>query len=288
MKQPLIPKPLSKVKLADFDPGHVAGDWTKETAKQRLEKNVAVLTDLAYRLYAENRRSVLLILQGMDTSGKDGTIRNVMAGVNPHELRHHVVQAAQRRRAGPRLPLAHPQRRAELRPDRHLQPLALRGRAGRARPRSRPQVGVEARYDQINDFERQLVENGVTSSSASCTSARTSRRSVSKPAWTTRRSAGSSAGRTWKSASYWDDYQQAYEDALTRCNTEHAPWHIVPANRKWYRNLVVSNLLRKTLEDMNPQYPARGTGPRRDRRRIGDGLKLTDPSAPSASRPLAA
>src|SRR5687767_8678701 len=83
MKQPLTPPPLSKVKLAEFDPAHVEGDWNKESAEQRLEENTEALADLAYRLYAENRRSVLLILQGMDTSGKDGTIRKVTTGVNP-------------------------------------------------------------------------------------------------------------------------------------------------------------------------------------------------------------
>ena len=86
MKQPLTPPPLSKVKLDDFDPRHVEGDWNKDSAAAELAANAAAIGELAYRLYAENRRSLLLLLQGMDTSGKDGTIRAVLSDVNPQDL----------------------------------------------------------------------------------------------------------------------------------------------------------------------------------------------------------
>ena len=94
MSQPLIPPPGSHIDLADYDPRHVDGDWDKKSAAKRIKKNTKISRDLAYKLYAENRRAVLLVLQGMDTAGKDGTIRTVMTGINPQsfflrQLRSH-------------------------------------------------------------------------------------------------------------------------------------------------------------------------------------------------------
>ena len=86
MSQALTPPPHAEVKLKDFDPRHVFGDWDKERAEVQLAENTAVIGDLAYRLYAEDRRAVLLVLQGMDTSGKDGTIRAVLTDVNALSL----------------------------------------------------------------------------------------------------------------------------------------------------------------------------------------------------------
>ena len=94
MTQPIIP-PLGKpIRLADYDTRVADGDWDKEAANEEIKKNAEVSSELAYRLYAENRRAVLLVLQGMDTSGKDGTIRTVMTGVNPQSFHIVVVQAA--------------------------------------------------------------------------------------------------------------------------------------------------------------------------------------------------
>jgi PPK2 family polyphosphate:nucleotide phosphotransferase len=260
MSHPLTPPPLSKVKLADFDPEYVDGDWTKETAKQRLAENSLALTELAYRLYAEDRRSVLLVLQGMDTSGKDGTIRNVTAGVNPHsfeitafkqpsaeELDHDYLW---------RIHLAEPNYGQIGIFNRSHYEDVLVVRVHELVPKS----VWKQRYEQINSFERTLVENRV--SLIKCFL------HISKDEQKERLEARlDDPTKRWKFSrkdleerKYWDAYQDAYEDVLTRCNTEHAPWHIVPANRKWYRNLVVSNLLRKTLEDMNPQYPPEEPG----------------------------
>jgi PPK2 family polyphosphate:nucleotide phosphotransferase len=255
MSQPLTPPPLSKVKLADFDPGYVADGWTKETAEKRLEENSVALADLAYRLYAEDRRSVLLVLQGMDTSGKDGTIRKVTAGMNPmsfditsfkqpsdEELDHDFLWRIHR--AEPNYGQIGIFNRS------HYEDVLI-VRVHELAPNS----VWKLRYDQINNFERTLVENRV--SLVKCYL------HISKDEQKERLEARlDDPTKRWKfnrqdlqERKLWDDYQAAYDDALTRCNTEHAPWHIVPANRKWYRNLVVSNLLRKTLEDMNPEFP---------------------------------
>src|SRR3990172_13053207 len=83
MPQPLTVPPGTSIRLADFDPRYVDGDWDKKSAGEAIEENAARSAELAYRLYAENRRAILMVLQGMDTSGKDGTIRTVMRGINP-------------------------------------------------------------------------------------------------------------------------------------------------------------------------------------------------------------
>ena len=260
MSQPLTPPPLSKIKLSEFDPDHVAGDWTKETADERLQVNTVALADLAYRLYAEHRRSVLLVLQGMDTSGKDGTIRKVTAGVNPQsfqitsfkqpsaeELDHDFLWRIHR--AEPNYGEIGIFNRS------HYEDVLV------VRVHDLvPKAVWKRRYDQINHFEQTLVENGVAIIKCYL--------HISKEEQKKRLEARlDDPTKRWKfqrqdleERRFWDDYLQASEDALTRCNTEHAPWHIIPANRKWYRNLVVSNLLRDTLETMNPQYPPEEPG----------------------------
>jgi PPK2 family polyphosphate:nucleotide phosphotransferase len=255
MKQPLTPPPLSKIKLADFDPKYVAGDWTKESAEQRLEENTEVLADLTYRLYAEDRRSVLLVLQGMDTSGKDGTIRHVTTGINPlsfqitafkqptpEELDHDFLW---------RVHLRTPNFGQIAIFNRSHYEDVLVVRVHDIAPKS----VWKNRYEQINNFEQLLVESGVTLLKCFLHISKDEQRErlvarLKDPA------------KRWKFSAkdvderkHWDAYVDAYEEALTRCNTEHAPWHIIPADRKWYRNLVVSNLLRQALETMAPQFP---------------------------------
>jgi PPK2 family polyphosphate:nucleotide phosphotransferase len=255
MAQPLTPPPHSKVQLADFDASHVAGDWTKQTAKQEARENSEKINELAYRLYAENRRAVLLVLQGMDTSGKDGTIRHVLAGVNPqsfqitsfkqptaedlaHDFLWRIHKAAPRRGQIGVFNRSH-----------YEDVLVVRVR------QLVPDQVWRERYDRINEFEQLLVEAGVAIVKCYL--------HISKDEQRERLEARlDNANKRWKFSlgdlaerKRWDDYQRAYEDALTKCNTKHAPWHIVPANRNWNRNLVISSLLRSTLETMDPQFP---------------------------------
>jgi PPK2 family polyphosphate:nucleotide phosphotransferase len=260
MSQPLTPPPLSKVKLADFVARHVQGDWTKESAKLRLEENSVALTELAYRLYAEDRRSVLLVLQGMDTSGKDGTIRAVTAGINPmsfditsfkqpstEELDHDYLWRIHR--ATPNYGQIGIFNRS------HYEDVLV-VRVHDLAPKS----VWKHRYEQINHFERMLTENRVALIKCFLHISKDEQKErlearLDDPTKRWKFSRGDLAERK-----YWDAYQEAYEDVLSKCNTEYAPWHIVPADRKWYRNLVISNLLRKTLEEMDPQFPPEEPG----------------------------
>ncbi len=255
MKQPLTPPALSKVKLADFDPKHVEGDWSKESAEKRLEENTEALADLAYRLYAEDRRSVLLVLQGMDTSGKDGTIRHVTTGINPlsfqitafkqptpEELDHDFLW---------RIHLRTPNFGQIGIFNRSHYEDVLVVRVHELAPKS----VWKKRYDQINNFEELLVESGVTPVKCFLHISKDEQRERLEERLEDPTKRWKFSAKDVDERRHWDEYVDAYEDALTRCNTEHAPWHIVPGDRKWYRNLVVSNLLRETLEWMDPQFP---------------------------------
>lgn len=260
MSQPLIPHRHSHVNLKDFDPRYVDGDWNKLTAAEKIAENTAISGELAYRLYAENKRSVLLVLQGMDTSGKDGTIRAATTGINPlnfnitafkqpsvEELEHDFLW---------RIHKATPARGHIGIFNRSHYEDVLIVRVHKLVPKSvwRP------RYEAINGFERHLAANGTTVVKCFLHISKDEQRErlearLDDPTKRWKFSKGDLEERK-----LWDDYQEAYEDALTRCNTEHAPWHIIPGDRKWYRNLVVSNLLRETLEKMDPKFPREEEG----------------------------
>jgi PPK2 family polyphosphate:nucleotide phosphotransferase len=260
MKQPLVPPALSKIDLSKFDPAHVWGEWNKKTAGDQIKANTPALRDLAYRLYAEDKRAVLLVLQGMDASGKDGTIRTVMTGVNPQscqitsfkvptseELDHDFLW---------RIHKAVP-RRGEIGifNRSHYEDVVV-VRVHKLVPRE----VWQARYDQINAFEEILVDSGVTLIKCFL--------HINKETQRERLQARlDDPTKRWKfqlgdlnERKLWDEYQQAYEDALTKCNTKHAPWHIVPADKKWNRNLTVSQLLLETLQKMAPDFPPAAAG----------------------------
>jgi PPK2 family polyphosphate:nucleotide phosphotransferase len=202
---------------------------------------------------------VLLILQGMDSAGKDGTLRHVLSGVSPQscqvvsyrtpteeELRHDFLWRVHRNAP------AHGYIGIFNR-SHYEDVVVVRVR------KLAPEKVWRPRYDEINDFERLLVRSGTTVIKcflhiSKHEQAKRLQRRLDDP------------HRRWKfdrsdleDRERWDDYQQAYEEALTRTNTDEAPWHIVPADHKWHRNWFVSRLLRKTLEKMDPQYPEPAT-----------------------------
>ncbi len=255
MKQPLTPPPLSDVKLDDFDPRYVHGDLDKDEGERQLQANAVAIGELAYRLYAEDRRAVLLVLQGMDTSGKDGTIRSVLADVNPQtcaitsfkaptteELAHDFLWRIHK--AAPR-----DGRVGVFNRSHYEDVLVVRVH------KLVPEHQWQSRYDRINRFEENLVAGRTTLVKCYLHISRDEQKErlqarLDDPTKRWKFNPGDLEER--KS---WDDYRRAAEDMLSKCNTQHAPWHIVPSDRKWYRNLVVSQLLRETLEKMDPQFP---------------------------------
>ncbi|MDW8344290.1 MAG: polyphosphate kinase 2 family protein [Verrucomicrobiae bacterium] len=243
-----------RVRLADCDSADTCG-WTKDRAVKRLAENTAHLAELQNRLYAENRRALLVVLQGMDASGKDGTIRHVFGPLNPQgcrvtsfktptppELAHDFLW-----RIHAAVP-AHGEI-AVFNRSHYEDVLIVRVR------NLVPRRVWSRRHAHINAFERLLTDAGTTvikfflHISPEEQRARLRAR-LADPAKNWKFNPGDLAERE-----LWPQYIAAYEDALSRCSTRWAPWYIIPADKKWFRNLAVSEIVRHHLEQLNPQYP---------------------------------
>jgi len=248
-------KPGRKVALAGHDPRATPGFRGKRDADTILEKSIVRLSDLQYLLYAENKRALLIVLQAMDTGGKDGTIRHVMSGLNPSGCR---VKAF-------KVPGAE-----EIEHDflwRVHQAVPPRGDFGifnRSHYEDvivvrvhglKPRSVWEARYDQINAFERHLVENDVTILKFFLHISKDEQKKRIEQRIKDPTKRWKLTPSDFEERKYWNDYQQAYEDALNRCSTKWAPWFIIPADKKWYRNLAVSQIMVETLESMRMKFP---------------------------------
>ncbi len=255
MCRPITIKPGAKVDLADIDPRRIDGDWDKDSAYEQIERNTEQSRELAYRLYAENRRSVLIVLQGMDTAGKDGTIRVVLTGINPQSCQIVAFKQPSTEERDHdflwRIHKAVPRRGNIGIFNRSHYEDVLVVRVHNLVPKSE----WKTRYRRINEFEELLVEGRMTLVKCFL--------HISKEEQRERLQARlDNPDKRWKFSKadleerkLWDDYQDAYRVAVESCNTKHAPWYIIPSDRKWYRNLVVSQLLLDTLKQMDPQIP---------------------------------
>jgi PPK2 family polyphosphate:nucleotide phosphotransferase len=252
--------PGHKVDLKDFDPNDKGSFADKDAARDAIEGDRQRLIELQERLYAERQRSLLIVLQGMDTAGKDGAIEHVMSGVNP--------QGVQVTSFGKPAPdeLA---RDYLWRVHRAVPPRGYIGIFNRSHYEDVLIVRVHElvprdvwrkRYQQINDFERMLVDSGTTIVKFFLYIDKAEQRDrlqarLDDPAKHWKFNIADLAERK-----LWSDYMAAYEDALCECSTDRAPWFVVPANRKWYRNYVLMRVIVETLETMNPQYPPPAEG----------------------------
>ena len=248
-------KPGAKVDLADIDPAGTHGFEKGRDLEAALAKNIARIDELQYLMYAEHRRALLVALQGIDASGKDGTIRHVMTGFNPQGCRVTPFKA----------PTPEELSHDFLWRIHHVVPgkgdVAIFNRSHYedvlvVRVHELVPAPVwNRRYDQINDFERYLAENGVVIVKFFLHISKDEQKRRLE-----RRIEDST--RQWKVAlsdfeerKRWKDYQRAYEDAITKCNTKEAPWYVVPADKKWFRNLAVSQVLVETLEALDMRFP---------------------------------
>lgn len=257
MKMPVTRvAPGSRVNLAIWDAddtGIIDGD--KSRARERLEIDRARLGELQELLYAEGRHRVLLVLQAMDTGGKDSTIRHVFRGVDPLGVRVTCFTAPTRRELS---------RDYLWRVHQHVPGAGEIGIFNRSHyedvlvPRVHGLIDTAEcgrRYRQICDFERMLAETGTTLvkcylhiSKDEQKKRLEARRDTPEKQWKFR-------PEDLEARARWDDYMTAYEDALSATSTAHAPWHVVPGNSKLARNLVVSHLLIQTLEQLEMRYP---------------------------------
>jgi PPK2 family polyphosphate:nucleotide phosphotransferase len=246
--------PGGKFELRKFAPDDTHG-VSKAHAAKSLSKHVEKLAALHDLLYAEHARSLLIVLQGMDASGKDGTIRHVMSGVNPQgctvtsfkqpsttELDHDFLW---------RIHIAVPPKGGIGIFNRsHYEDVLV------ARVHDLAPAAVwKKRYAQINDFEKMLTENKVHilkfflhESKAEQGKRFDARLNDPRKNW-------KSSPADFKEREYWDQYQAAYEDAIARCSTKAAPWYVIPSDHKWFRNFAVAEIVVRTLENFDMSYP---------------------------------
>ena len=248
-------EPGEGVSLAAIDPDQTEHYRKKKDVAKELEKQRRRIQDLQARLYAENERGLLIVLQAMDTGGKDGTIKHVFSGVNPQGCRVSSFKAPSAEEANHDFLW------------RYHKSVPARGRIGIFNRSHYEDVLIvrvkdlvpediwRGRYGQINDFERNLSLDGITVLKffLHISKGEQKRRLQSRLDDPDKRWKFSSADI--KERAFWDDYQQAFEDALNNCSTEHSPWYVVPADKKWYRNLVVARTIADTLATIDPHFP---------------------------------
>ncbi len=251
----LMAKPGTKVKLAKWDPDATLG-WEKDRKmKASLASTLEKLDNLQYLLYAERKRALLIVLQGLDAAGKDGTIRHVMSGVNPQGCK---VTSFKKPSA------AESEHDFLWRIHQAVPEIGDIGIFNRSHYEDVLVVRVHGlvpkevwsrRYEQINQFESVLRENNVKLLKFFL--------HISKDEQKKRfQQRIDDKDRQWKISEsdfeerkFWSQYTEAYEDALSNCSTPHAPWFIVPANKKWFRNLAVSHIIVEALEEMHMKFP---------------------------------
>jgi PPK2 family polyphosphate:nucleotide phosphotransferase len=250
-----VVEPGTKLKLAKRDPDDTAGIHSRSNYQRILQRNIQRLFDLQTLLAANDKYAVLIVLQAIDAGGKDGTIRHVMTGLNPgachvtafkvpteEELHHDFLW---------RIHNAIP-RRGEIGIfNRSHYEDVLVARVHKLVPKS---IWSE-RYEQINDFEKIMAQNNVIIFKfflhiSKEEQARRLGERIDNPHKNWKISAADISERK-----YWDDYVAAYEDALTECSTGRAPWYVIPANNKSFRNLAVSQILVDEIEAWNMEYP---------------------------------
>ena len=249
--------PGASVRLADHDPDdqRLFPDLDKKQGRAALDALNDRLGQLQELLAAEQRRRLLVVLQAMDTGGKDGTVRKVFDGVNPQGVSVVAFKApTERELAHDFLWRVHPNvpqdgQMTIFNRSHYEDVLVVRVRGLAPESRWRP------RFGHVNDFERMLADEGTTIVKFFL--------HISKDEQKARLEARlRDPQKRWKfrtgdlkERARWDDYMQAYEEALGQTSTEWAPWWVVPANRRWYRDLVVASVLVQTLEGLDMRWP---------------------------------
>lgn len=246
---------VEKLSLANVDPNESEHYKKKRDVEKELEKQRLRLQDLQARLLAEKQRSLLIVLQSTDAGGKNGTIKHVFRGINPlgcriwefkqpteEEASHHFLWRYEQRLPQPGMITIFNRSHYEDVLITRVKQLV-------------PEEVWRQRYREINEFEHKLALDNITVIkfflyiSKDEQKQRFERRlRLSDKHW-------KFSANDIKERDFWDDYQAAFEDAINNCTTKYAPWYVVPANKKWYRNLVIARTIADTLEGMNPQYP---------------------------------
>lgn len=254
MDQYRIP-PNTKVDLSHHDT-YYNGEITKKNGKAQLKDYQKALSDLQELLFAENKRQVLIVLQGIDTAGKDGTIQNVFGDVNPQgtkvvgfkvpsrqELAHDYVWRVHQ----------HTPAKGEIvvfNRSHYEDVLVVRVHE------LVPESVWEKRYQHINAFEKLLVDEGATILKffLNISKSRQAERFLARL---------DRSHKRWKfnpddleERKHWDNYMAAFETMLSKTSTDYAPWYVIPSDRKWYRNMAVAEVIVEKLQSLGMQFPA--------------------------------
>jgi PPK2 family polyphosphate:nucleotide phosphotransferase len=243
------------VALADQDPAATGTYDDPDEARAELDRLVEQIADLQARLYAEDARSLLVVLQGIDAAGKDSSVKHVFSGTNPQGVRVYSFKEPSNEEAAhdflwryhqhtPAKGMIHVFNRSHY---EDVLVVRVKGLVEEERWRSR--------YDSINDFERMLAREGTTIIKFFL--------HISKDAQMDRfRERLEREDKHYKFSANdvrerrdWDAYQEAYEEALRHTSTEWAPWYMIPSDHKWYRNLVIARTVAGVLEEMDPRWP---------------------------------
>jgi len=261
-KSPHLIKPDSRVQLSRLRSGDDGGYKNKEAANAVLVKHRDKLDALQSVFYASQQHALLIVLQGMDTAGKDGTIRHIFSGVNPQgcdvtpfkvpnslEARHDFLWRAHA--AVPPRGMIGIFNRSHY--EDVLSPRVHKTISGKL---------ARQRLDDINEFERTLADNGVVIlkfflhiSEDEQTARLQSRMDTPEKHWKL-------SAADFKEREYWHQYQSAYNELLSATSHKHAPWFVIPADHKWYRDVAISEILVGALENLKLKYPAPTVDPK--------------------------
>jgi PPK2 family polyphosphate:nucleotide phosphotransferase len=248
-------EPEDRFSLADQDPADTNGMAGSEEVEREYADLERRIVELQERLYAEEQRSLLIVLQGIDAAGKDGTVKNVLRGTNPAGVRvYSFKEPSNDERAHDFLWRYHQATPADgmihvFNRSHYEDVLVVRVKD------LAPEELWRSRFDSINDFERMLVREGTTIVKFLLHISKQEqlekfRERLERPdkywKW---------SSNDMKERERWDDYQQAYEEAISATSTPWAPWYVVPADHRWFRNYVIARVLAGTLQAMDPRFP---------------------------------
>jgi PPK2 family polyphosphate:nucleotide phosphotransferase len=247
-------EPGSCVRLSELDTADTGG--LSGPDDEEFRGLVERIADLQARLYAEDERSVLVVLQGIDAAGKDSSVKHVFRGTNPQGVRVYTFKEPTAEEAAhdflwryhvdaPPAGMIHVFNRSH-----YEDVLVVRVKQLVEEERWR------SRYDSINDFERLLVRERTTIVKCLLHISKDAQLERFKERLEREDKHYKFSANDVRERRNWDAYQQAYEDAVNATSTEWAPWHVVPSDHKWYRNLVVARIVCSALEELDPRWPA--------------------------------
>jgi PPK2 family polyphosphate:nucleotide phosphotransferase len=265
--EPFLVPPGKKVRLSDFDPGFTGTFRQKEEAREKLAADIEQLAKYQDVLYAQDTKALLVIFQALDAAGKDSVIKHVMSGVNPQGTEVYSFKAP----SAEELDHDYLWRCHRAIPERgrigifnrsyYEEVLVLRVhpeflQAQKLPPKSMKKDIWQWRFDQINDFERYLVRNGIEIIKFFL--------NVSKEEQRQRFLARlNTPEKNWKFSlndvqerAHWNDYHKAFEDVFRHTSTKWAPWYIIPADHKWFTHVAVADIIVSKLKSMDLKYPS--------------------------------